>query len=132
MSNRASRRRFLQDAAALGASLAVAGSLPAAQKKLGANDRLNLGIIAVAGRGADNLAGVASENIVALCDVDVNRAGKAREKYPRAAFYEDYRKLLDHKNIDAVVLSTPDHMHAAPAVVSSAWSWLPSSSSRRS
>ena len=116
MSNRATRRRFLQDAAALGASLAVAGSLPAAQKKQGANDRLNLGIIAVAGRGADNLAGVASENIVALCDVDVNRAGKAREKYPRAAFYEDYRKLLDHKNIDAVVLSTPDHMHAIPAV----------------
>ncbi|TMQ32817.1 MAG: twin-arginine translocation signal domain-containing protein, partial [Planctomycetota bacterium] len=54
MSNRATRRRFLQDAAALGASLAVAGSLPAAQKKQGANDRLNLGIIAVAGRGADN------------------------------------------------------------------------------
>src|SRR5262249_17996694 len=110
------RRRFLQSSAALSASLAVTGGLAAAERKVAANDRLNVGIIGVAGRGADNLAGVKSENIVALCDVDANRAGKARETYPKAAFYEDCRKLIDQKNIDAVVVSTPDHMHAVAAV----------------
>jgi predicted dehydrogenase len=117
MPDRLSRRRFLRESAALGTSLALAaGSLPAADKKPSANDRLNLGIIGVAGRGGDNLAGVRGENIVALCDVDQNRAGKARETYPNATFYEDFRQLLDQKDVDAVVISTPDHMHAIPAV----------------
>jgi predicted dehydrogenase len=116
MPQRVSRRRFLGESVAAGASLALVGALPAGERKLSANERLNLGIIGVAGRGADNLAGVRSENIVALCDVDENRAGKARAAFPQASFYEDFRRLLDQKDIDAVVISTPDHMHAIPAV----------------
>src|SRR5437868_6867969 len=102
MSKQLSRRRFLQQTAALGTTVALSGSL-AAQTKPSANERLNLGIIGVAGRGADNLGGVSHENIVALCDVDTNRAGQARQRFPKATFYEDFRRLLDQKNIDAVV-----------------------------
>jgi predicted dehydrogenase len=109
------RRRFLHDAA-LTATAMVAGSLPAADRKLPPSERLNLGIVGVNGRGAVNLAGVRGENIVALCDVDLGRAGPAREAHPRATFYQDYRRLLDQKDIDAVVVSTPDHHHAFVAV----------------
>src|SRR5207244_2084458 len=67
---------------------------------------------------AENLKGVRDQNIVVLCDVDAGRKGVigARKAYPRAKFYQDFRRVLDHKDIDAVVISTPDHMHAIPAV----------------
>lgn len=112
-----SRRRFLGDSAALGAAFALNGPLSAQEKKAPPSERLNLGIIGVNGRGKGNLEGVSGENIVALCDVDTNRATEAREAFPRAKFYQDFRRLLDHKDIDAVVISTPDHMHAIPGVM---------------
>jgi len=61
---------------------------------------------------------VASENIVALCDVDLNRSKGARERYPDVPFYTDYRELLDEMEgkVDAVTVSTPDHMHAPIAL----------------
>src|SRR3954454_6583295 len=116
MPNRLTRRRFLGETAALTAAAAVAAGLPAAGKKAPPGERLNLGVIGVAGRGADNLAGVRGENVVALCDVDAGRAGAARQAHPRARFFRDFRKLLDLKEVEAVVISTPDHMHAFPAV----------------
>jgi predicted dehydrogenase len=116
MSQRQSRRRFLHEAAGLTAAAALAGSLPAAEKKAPPSERLNLGVIGVDNRGAANLAGVQSENIVVLCDVDSSRAAKARNAHPHAKFYQDFRRVLDHKDLDAVVISTPDHMHAIPAV----------------
>ena len=77
-------------------------------------DKLNLAVVGCGGRGFDNLQAVAGENIVALCDVDERRAAEAFAKYPRARRFRDYRKMLDavHARIDAVVVSTPDHMHA--------------------
>jgi predicted dehydrogenase len=111
-----SRRRFLQTSASLAASVGFFGGVSAAEKKPGPNERLNLGIIGVEGQGAYNLGHVTSENIVALCDVDTARAGKARDAHPKAAFYQDFRKLLDRDDLDAVVIATPDHMHAIPAV----------------
>jgi predicted dehydrogenase len=116
MTDRVTRRHFLQGAAALAASATLTGALPAKDKKAAPSERLNLGIIGVAGRGAANLEGVSSENIVALCDVDLNRAGPARQKFPKAQFYQDFRRLLDQKDVEGVVISTPDHMHAIPAV----------------
>jgi predicted dehydrogenase len=116
MAHRVTRRRFLRQAATASAAFTLAGALPAADRLPAANDRLNVAVIGVAGRGADNLAGVSGENIVALCDVDRNRSAKAREAHPRAAFYEDFRRLLDQKDVEAVVISTPDHTHAIPAV----------------
>ena len=113
-----SRREFLKAAVAAGTSLPAAGVLlgshPAVAAARSPNEKLNLGVIGVAGRGASNLGGVSSENIVALCDIDAGRLGKAAAKYPRARAVEDYRRVLDIKNLDGVVVSTPDHMHAIP------------------
>ncbi len=112
-----SRRHFLQTslgAAALGTGLTnvrVTGA-----RVLGANDRLNIGVIGVEGRGAGDLQAVAGENIVALCDVDEGRLGRAGEKHPAAKKYFDYRELLQQPDLDAVVVATPDHHHA-PATV---------------
>src|SRR5262245_14508538 len=77
-------------------------------------DKLNLAVIGCGGQGFENLQRVAGENIVALCDVDEERAAKGFAKFPKAQRFQDYRKLLDtvHAQIDAVVVSTPDHMHA--------------------
>jgi predicted dehydrogenase len=78
------------------------------------NDRLNLGVVGCGGQGAENLVKVAGENIVALCDVDEQRAAVAFQRYPKAKRFRDYRKMLDalHQQLDAVIVSTPDHMHA--------------------
>src|SRR5262249_28375507 len=112
---RCTRRRFLQSSAALAATT-LATPLAAKEKKAGPNERLNLGVIGVAGQGDYNLRNVSHENIVVLCDVDAERATVARKAHPRAKFYQDFRRVLDHKELDAVVISTPDHMHAIPAV----------------
>jgi predicted dehydrogenase len=111
------RRRFLQETAAVATTFYL--SLPYARgdtNRISPNDRLNLGIIGVSNRGAANLKGVVSENIVALCDVDESNAGVARTAHPSATYTQDFRKLIDQKNIDAVVVSTPDHMHAIPTL----------------
>ena len=75
---------------------------------------VRLAVIGVADRGAENLKGVAAESIIALCEVDEPRAAKARADFPKAKFFTDYRAMLDKvgKDIDAVVVSTPDHTHA--------------------
>ncbi|MFL5243729.1 MAG: Gfo/Idh/MocA family protein [Gemmataceae bacterium] len=113
------RRRFLKHSAALAASATMLGTMQADEKKKPPSERLNLGIIGcgAGSQGDYNLSNVISENIVALCDVDSDRAGKARQAHPKAAFYQNFHKLLDHKGVDAVVISTPDHMHAIPAVL---------------
>jgi predicted dehydrogenase len=82
----------------------------------GANERLDIGVIGVGGRGAADLAAVSSENIVALCDVDADRLNQAAQSLPAATKYADYRKLLDESKVDAVVIATPDHHHAPAAV----------------
>ena len=99
------RREFLTGA---GAGTLAAPTLVSAAV-FGANERLNIGAIGVGGRGASDLAAVAGENIVALCDVDSQRLGAAKKKHPRAEIYADYRRLLERKDLDAVVVATPDH-----------------------
>ncbi len=77
------------------------------------SDRLNVAGIGVGGKGADDLAELDGENIVALCDVDPNYAAKTIARYPGIRFYTDYRVMLEkQKDIDAVVIATPDHTHA--------------------
>jgi predicted dehydrogenase len=110
-----SRRHFLQSAAV--GTVVATEILRAEDKKPPANERLHVGIIGVAGQGASDMGGVAGAGaaIVALCDVDEKRAGKAREQFPDAKFYADFRKLIDQKGLDAVVIATPDHTHATAA-----------------
>jgi predicted dehydrogenase len=68
--------------------------------------------------GGGDVAGVSSENIFALCDVDANFLGKAAAAHPKAKLYRDFREMLDkeHKNLDGITVTVPDHMHATIAV----------------
>jgi predicted dehydrogenase len=118
MSPRIHRRQVLRGAIASGAGLWLAGSRVKADAA-SPNDKLNLALIGLGGRGADNLNSLASENIVALCDVDDRRAGNAYERFPKAKKFYDYREMLDRMNsqIDAVAISTPDHAHFHPAMM---------------
>ena len=112
---RPSRRRFLQTAAAASAALAVPYYVPV--RAFGASDRVITGAIGVKNRGGEsqNLKDF-RKNCVAICDVDQNVAAKSAkyvtEGGNKCDVYDDYRKLLDRKDIDAVVVSTPDHWHA--------------------
>src|SRR2546428_14164435 len=65
-----------------------------------------------ANRARSNISGVEHENIVALCDIDDNFLASAKERFPAAKTYHDFRKLLEQRDIDAVVVSTADHCHA--------------------
>src|ERR1044071_6087042 len=105
-----SRRRFIQASAIASAGIVAAGRTRAQEKPktLSPNDKVNVAIVGVANRGADNLAGVRHHNIVALCDVDDNYLGAAAKQFPEAKIYNDYRRMLEQKGIDAVVVSTPD------------------------
>ncbi len=114
MSRHLNRRRFLQATAAASAS-ALVPQLHAQEVKAPPSERLRIGVIGVAGQGEYNwgqLAQVKTAEVVALCDVDETRTAKARQKFPNAPFYNDYRKLLDAKGLDAVLVATPDHNHA--------------------
>lgn len=115
MSGRLTRRRFLRSTFTYGMTAAVAGSLWRPERVLGANERLNVGAIGVGGRGAGDLDGVSSQNIVALCDVDQTRLEVAGKKHPDAKKYFDYRNLLEQNDLEAVVVATPDHHHAPAA-----------------
>ncbi len=117
MSNRMNRRRMLQNTALAGVGVWASGRIGLGEDK-SPNEKLNIACIGVGGRGAGNLAGVASQNIVALCDVDHRRAAGSFKKYPKAKKYVDYRKMFDeiHGQIDAVVIATPNHVHAPASV----------------
>src|SRR5262249_2497610 len=110
-----SRRRFLQASAGV---VGFWGAAAAADRKPSANERLQVGVIGVAGQGEANWKGAAGAGaaIVALCDVDEKRTAEVRKKYPKATVDADLRRLLGRKGIDAVLISTPDHTHAPIAM----------------
>ena len=113
MPHRLSRRRFLQTAAGA-AALSSVPLLHAAEKKLAANERLHVGVVGTFNRAGGNINDLVSAGaeIVALCDVDENRSGKVRERFPKASFDVDFRKMIERKGLDAVLCATPDHQHA--------------------
>src|ERR1700730_2901817 len=162
-SNATSRRKFISQAAATAATLTIVPRHVLGRGFVPPSDKLNIAGIGVGGMGRANLINVASQNIVALCDVDWGYAGKAldrldsdieklraridappgepppgqaapefnREKakaqltdmiqlkanVPKAKRYKDYRQMLEQqKDIEAVVVATPDHMHATIAL----------------
>ncbi len=98
MTRLAERRHFLKTSAALGAGVWLGASRSARAESPA--DKLNLAVIGIGGQGRVNLNAVASQNIVALCDVDDQRAGDAFEKFPKAKKYVDFRKLLDEHGIE--------------------------------
>ncbi|MBX3484171.1 Gfo/Idh/MocA family oxidoreductase [Phenylobacterium sp.] len=110
---------------------AMAAPAFAAARKLGPNDKVNLAVIGAGGQGAANMAKLTGENIVAACDVDFDRVARGmldshfepnpmravlKAAYSKATRYTDYRRMFDaQKDIDAVVIATPDHHHAVAA-----------------
>jgi predicted dehydrogenase len=105
------RRQFLKAAAAMGV-----WSQCAAARSASPNEKLNIGVIGVGGRGSDNLAALAEENIAALCDVDERELHPVAARYPKAKTHRDSRKLIEQNDLDAVVIATPNHTHAVAAI----------------
>ena len=113
--NSISRRKFIGNVATAAAGFTILPSYVVSG--LGyrmPSDKLNIAGIGVGGVGGTNVNNCASENIVALCDVDWDYASKLFNKYPDAKKYKDYRKMFDEMGdkIDAVIVATPDHTHA--------------------
>src|SRR5580692_2964184 len=110
------RRQFLKTSAAMSAGywLGCAGSAVRAES---VQEKLNLAVVGLGGQGAGNLKKAGEHNVVAVCDVDDARAGKAYQNYPQAKRFSDFRKMFDEmeSQIDGVVISTPDHTHFHPA-----------------
>lgn len=121
MSRPFSRRQFLKSSAAgalaAGAWMSIEGSrLPGAESP---GERLNIAAVGCTGRAGANIAEVASQNIVAICDVDFNLLDQAAERYGAARKYRDFRVMLEKEadKIDAVLVGTPDHTHAPAAAM---------------
>ena len=114
MTHSLNRRQFIKQGAAVTAAC-LAGARTQA-RNISPNERLNIGMIGVANRAGDDLKEISSENIVALCDIDDNYLAAVKQKYPQAKTYNDFRRVLDRQDLDAVVIGTPDHTHAVAAV----------------
>jgi hypothetical protein len=112
------RRKFLYYSAlaAAGATTLRVSARPS-PRKLGSGDKLRIACVGVGGKGKSDLECCGAEEIVALCDADESMATESRKTFPKAKYYFDWRQMLEkeEKNIDAVTVSTPDHLHAVVA-----------------
>ncbi len=110
------RRQFLYYSA-LAASAASLPGYSATPRKLGAGDKLRIAAVGGGGKGKSDIECCDGEEIVAIADVDQSSAGDSLKRCPNAKFYFDWREMLEkeEKNIDAVMVSTPDHLHAIVA-----------------
>ncbi len=105
------RRKFLKSTGAFGASVLILPRL----KIFGADapsNKLNIALIATGHRAQEHFAGVAQENVVAICDVNEQHLASAAKKFPKAKQYIDWRECLEQKDIEAIVCCTLDHTHA--------------------
>ena len=114
------RRQFLRATGTVAAGIMVVPRhVIAASGQTPPSEKVNVAGIGVGGQGEADINEISKEsNIVALCDVDSRRAANSFKKFPDAKQYRDFRQMLDeqHKNIDAVVVATPDHFHAVAAM----------------
>lgn len=118
MKRRMNRRDFLASTAAVAAFTIVPRHVLGGPGYTPPSEKLNIAAIGAGGRGGGDIGAVSSENIVALCDVDDKKAAETFEHYPKAKKYRDFRKMLEReKNIDAVIVATPDHTHAVATMM---------------
>ena len=119
MTNRQINRRAFLSSAATVAAFTIVPRHVLGQGQTPPSEKLNVAGIGAGGMGGGDIDAVAGcgANIVALCDVDLRRASTIG-KYPAAKVYRDFRKMLDEmdKQIDAVIVGTPDHFHAVAAM----------------
>ena len=113
------RRDFLTKTATVVAAASVMPRHVFGQGQIPANEKLNLAGVGVGGMGSHDIRSFAElgHNIVALCDVDRAHAAKIFSDFPKAKVYSDFRQMLEQqKDIDGVVVATPDHLHAIVAI----------------
>lgn len=110
-----SRRKFLQHAVAASAAMDLALA-QGQQNKLSPSEKLNVAAIGAGGQAGSNIQSLMRTgrvNIVALCDVDDQRAAGTYKQFPTVPKFKDFRRMLDGvKDVDAVLVATPDHLHA--------------------
>jgi predicted dehydrogenase len=112
-----SRRSLLKNTAAIGLFTIVPRNVLGGTDQTPPSEKLNIACVGVGGKGHSDATSLASQNIVAMCDVDDRYAAGAFNEFPQAKRYRDYRVMLEQqKDIDAVVVATPDHTHALIAV----------------
>ena len=125
------RRQFLQGSVAAGASVLAAGAATttgasANTSILGANERIRVGLIGCGGMGQADLRDflkVEGVQCIALCDVDDSKTAETREwmtgqnAQPPDLVTRDFRRVIDRRDIDAVIVGTPDHWHALPTIM---------------
>jgi len=116
-----SRRHFFFGSLLAGAVPAAGFGSAGSLKQLGyksPNEKLNIAAIGAGGKGASDIVGCQSENIVAMADPDDKRAEKTFKQFPKTPKYKDFRRMFDKqgREIDAVLVSCPDHMHATASM----------------
>lgn len=111
------RRQFLYSAALAASATAFSGYAASSPRRLGSGEKLRVGCVGVGGKGSSDVRCCGSEEIVALCDADEKQGAASRKAFPNAKFYVDWREMLEkeEKNLDAITVSTPDHLHALVA-----------------
>src|SRR5439155_21515302 len=116
-SNSLTRRQFIYYSALAAGATAVTGCVGPRPRRVATGEKLRIAAVGAGGKGSSDIEHCSTEEIVALCDADENMAAGSRKNHPNAKFYFDWREMLDkeHKNIDAVTVSTPDHLHAVVA-----------------
>jgi len=112
-STHSTRRSFLAQSAAVAAFTIVPRHVLGGPGHTPPSEKLNIAAVGIGGKGFSDIQSVASENIVALCDVDLQKGARAFKAWPQARKYQDFRVMLDKQpEIDAVIVATPDHAHA--------------------
>jgi predicted dehydrogenase len=113
------RRDFLRNTSRIASSGALAMTAASYSRVLGANDKLNLGLIGAGDRGTHDLSLFQNRpevRVAAICDVYGEKVSAARQKAPEAQGFSDHRKLLESKDLDVVLIATPDHWHCPIAI----------------
>ena len=119
-----SRRSFIKNSSATLAGLGLMEFFPSdiyakMRNKVGANDKINIGLIGLKNQGFNNIRAflkIKDVNVLAICDIDDEQINKRKDDLAKLGannllVYKDYRKLLENKDIDAVLIATPDHWH---------------------